>query len=80
MQSRSLLAVTEDHTDRPFKLESKKISVRSLGCFSFKPKVLASTINSMMLLALKKEVLYDQHYKSFTIETIKEKRRKSILK
>ena len=70
--------MTEDHTDRPFKLESKKFSVHSLGHSSLKPKVLASTINSMKLLALKKEVLDDQHYKSFTIESIKEKEEKAF--
>jgi len=78
MQSGSLLATTEDHRDRPFKLESKKCSVRSLGRFSLKPKVLAFTIHSITLLALKKEVLYDQHYKSFTIESIKEKEEKAF--
>lgn len=78
MQSGSLLAVAEDHPERPFQLESKTFSVHSLGHFSLKPKVLASTIKSIILLALKKDVLYDQHYKSVTIESIKEKEEKAF--
>lgn len=40
--------------------------------------VLPAAINSMILLALRKEVLYDQHYKNFTIESIKEKEEKAF--
>lgn len=73
-----MLAGTEVHAQRPFKLESKKLPVPSLGHSSLMLGVLPAAINSMILLALRKEVLYDQHYKNFTIESIKEKEEKAF--